>query len=291
MAIFGSIFALSCALTWSLSVILFKKTGDDLNPIVLNLLKNCFGLALMVPTVCLIEDSFPVVPLRDLGILAVSGLLGIGLADAMVLKALKDIGASRMAVVECVYSPFVLLLSILFLGEALTPTRLIGGTMVVSALLLVSAPTAGAQAPRRSAGFLWGIAGLLATAAGIVMIKPLFATIPLFHIIVIRMVAGVVASLATFAFVQNKRAALGELLRVERKPLMLVACVLGTYVSMILWVAGFKYNDAGIAAVLNQTSTIFTVLFASFFLKERMSPAKWTAAALAAAGVVTMTVL
>lgn len=290
----GNIFAVSCAITWSLSVILFKKTGDNLHPVLLNLLKNLFGLLLIIPTIYFVEGTLSLsLTDHDLIVLLISGFLGIGFADAMILKALKDIGASRMAIVECTYSPFVLLLSIAFLGESLSSTRLVGGALVVSALLLVSVPSAADGTPveirPKLSGFLWGIGGLLSMAAGIVMIKPLFATVPLFFVIGIRLGAGVVGSLVIFALVRDKRRHLADLRAAKQRGLIVSACVLSTYVSMMMWVAGYKYNDAGITAVLNQTSTIFTVLFASLFLRERMTPVKWTAAALASSGVMTMT--
>ena len=36
----GITLALTCAITWSLAVVLFKKSGDSLHPILLNLLKT-----------------------------------------------------------------------------------------------------------------------------------------------------------------------------------------------------------------------------------------------------------
>ena len=44
--------------------------------------------------------------------------------------------------------------------------------------------------------------------------------------------------------------------------------LLGSYVSMILWLAGYKLTDASIASVLNETAGAFIVLFAWLFLKE-----------------------
>ena len=39
----------------------------------------------------------------------------------------------------------------------------------------------------------------------------------------------------------------------------------------LFWLAGFKYTEASTASVLNETSTIFIVLMAWVFLKERLS--------------------
>src|SRR5690606_5826922 len=91
-------------------------------------------------------------------------------------------------------------------------------------------------------GMLYGVAGLFAMAAGIVMIKPLFERVPLFWIICIRLAAGVAASAALFFMLRHRRSLIATLARTERKTTLIVACVLSTYVSMIFWVAGYKYN-------------------------------------------------
>jgi drug/metabolite transporter (DMT)-like permease len=50
------------------------------------------------------------------------------------------------------------------------------------------------------------------------------------------------------------------------------------------WLAGFKYSQAGIAALLNQTSTVLVVLFAAAFLQEPLTKVKLLAVALAFSG-------
>jgi len=45
-----------------------------------------------------------------------------------------------------------------------------------------------------------------------------------------------------------------------------------------------KYTNTGVAAILNQTSTIYILLFATLFLREPFSRRKATACGLASAG-------
>jgi drug/metabolite transporter (DMT)-like permease len=53
---------------------------------------------------------------------------------------------------------------------------------------------------------------------------------------------------------------------------------------MTLWVAAFKYTSVNSAAILNQTSTIFIVILAAIFLKERFTRRLFIATILAIAG-------
>ena len=58
----------------------------------------------------------------------------------------------------------------------------------------------------------------------------------------------------------------------------------GTFLSVIFWLAGFKYTLAGRAAIYNQLSTIFIILLASVFLNQQMTKRKWVAVSLALMG-------
>lgn len=285
----GELIALGCALIWSLAVICFKIVGEDAHPIILNFCKNWLGAILLVPTVLLIDGPMQVMPnYGSLALLIVSGFIGIGVADYFVLRGLAKINASRFAIVECAYSPAVILLSVLFLGESFGIYRFFGASLVLLAIVLVSIKPDPASGPLSKEGFLYCIAGIFSMAVGIVMIKPIFDEIPLFWIIQIRLAAGAVGSTFLLATVTNRREKLKAILLVERKVIFFLACFLSTYVSMILWVAGYKYNDATVAAVLNQTATIFTVLLAAMFLKERLNIRSVIATALAVVGVLIM---
>jgi drug/metabolite transporter (DMT)-like permease len=55
------------------------------------------------------------------------------------------------------------------------------------------------------------------------------------------------------------------------------------------WIAGMKFTDTGTAAILNQTSTIFILVFASLFLHEPFTLRRSIAAALAFAGILMVT--
>ncbi len=302
----GIFFAISCAITWAAAVVLFKTASEEIHPFIINACKNWVGTLLMIPTVLLFSNfSFSGIAPMDWLLLVVSGVLGIGLADALILKALEAIGASKFAVVECAYSPLVIIVAIVHLGESLSPVQAAGVALVLGAIFVISVPNPAvlltmldeesvqvakaAKLRRTRIGIVLGVIGFFAMAIGITVVKPLFARIPLLDIILIRLFAGSIASLI---FIKAMGIPLGQLKQfftIEKKLPLYLACVLSTYVSMIFWVAGFKYNDVSIAAVLNQTSTVFTVLFAAIFLKEKLTKKVLTAVGMALVGVLIVT--
>ena len=114
----GEFFALSSALTWALAVILLRRSGETLPAFELNLFKNCFGLTLMIPTILLVDGwVLPDYTAMELLLVFVSGLFGIAVADTWYLNALNIMGASRTGIVSSLFSPFVIFLSVIFLGE------------------------------------------------------------------------------------------------------------------------------------------------------------------------------
>lgn len=50
--------------------------------------------------------------------------------------------------------------------------------------------------------------------------------------------------------------------------LLLLAAFVGQCLAMVLWLAGYKYTQASIAAVLNETASVFIVLLAWLWLRE-----------------------
>ena len=60
--------------------------------------------------------------------------------------------------------------------------------------------------------------------------------------------------------------------------------LLGTYLSVIFWLSGFKYTLASRAAIYNELSTIMIIILASIFLKESMTKQKWIAIIFAVSG-------
>ncbi|WP_141734736.1 DMT family transporter [Oligoflexus tunisiensis] len=288
----GNLLAIACAVVWSLSIILLKKSGARIHPLALNLGKNVIGLVLLLLTAFIVEGGVMVPPPRETALLLLSGFLGIGIADGFVLRAMQHLHASHVGIIECLFAPFVIILSVLFLGEKPTVTMLIGGTLIVAAMLFVnpSPSTADTQAPaRKSRGILLMSFGLFLMALGIILIKPLFASTSLISLVTIRMVAGVVGSALIFGAIGERRARFREFFTAPHKVALICGCFLSAYVSIILWVAGYKYLQASVAALLNQTSTIFTLIFAVIFLQEKLTRSKVIAIFLAMSGAALIT--
>jgi len=281
------------ALFWAGAIILFRVVGRDIHPLAVNLFKNGLAVVLLSATMIVLgRPLLPVLPLTAYAVFFLSGILGIAVADTLVLVSLNKLGAEIFAIIDCGYSPFVIGLSFLFLAERLTPLQLLGAGLIVLAVLLVGGIKADAQIPRRDlmTGIAVGLVSVLFMAGGIVMVKPWLSETPLLWSSLMRMVGGTVG-VGLVLLVHPRRAALLRPLRsLPALKLLVPASILATYLSNLCWIGGMALTAASVASVLNQTSTIFIFILAAIFLKERITPLKLAAVILAFAGAILVSV-
>ncbi len=283
----GEILALASGLAWAVAVVLFRVSGRSIHPVGLNLGKNVLGLVLIVPTLLLLgEPLAPAVPASATGLLLLSGVLGIAVSDTLFFNALNRLGASLTAIVDCFYSPFVIALSFLLLGERLTLVQLAGAALVVSAILTVSKEGKIEKlAPKDlAAGIAYGIAAMFFTALGIVMVKPVLDEVSIFWATLVRMAGGTAALALLLPALKTRRAVVAPLFDRRNWKALVPAAFFGSYLSLILWTGGMKYAKASVAAVLSQLNTIFIVVIAAIFLRERLTGWKALAVVLAFVG-------
>jgi drug/metabolite transporter (DMT)-like permease len=145
-------------------------------------------------------------------------------------------------------------------------------------------PPPGRNARDITIGVVLGALAMVAMAVGVVLIKRLLDTTPVLWASLVRLFVGGVGLLPWLA-VRRARADIAAIMRPSRAwRYALPASVLGSYVAMVAWIGGMKYAQASVAAVLNQMSTIFILLFAALMLKEPLTPRRIIAVAMAFAG-------
>lgn len=294
MSSLGELLALVSGLFWAGAVILFKVTGRDVPPLGLNLFKNALGLVLMTLTMLLAGQTvLPRFGAGDYFLILASGALGIALADTLYLSSLNVLGASPASVVAALYSPFVIILSLTLLDERLGPGRTAGVVLILAAVLIISYHKSGQPLPKKKlwTGIALGVLAQLLTALSIVMIKRRLEALPLLWATNVRIAGGLVFLLPIILLHPESRGLLRPLLRRSSWKAMVPASVLGTYLSILLWLGGMKYAQASVASALNQLSLVFVFLLAVLFLREKPAPLKVLAVALAAAGAVLTSLL
>jgi len=287
----GEILAIGCGMFWAMAVCLFKKSGETMRPMSLNLFKNTLAIGFFAITLAVLRQPLIIeAPPRDYVLVILSGVIGMTVADTLFLASLNRIGASLWGLVDCLYTPCVIVLAFFLLGEQLTWSNLVGASLIISAIFIAVVNVKelkGLHGDGFRSGVLMGVAAIVLMAFGGVMMKPVLeAGRPLVWVAQMRLIAGTIG-LVTIALIRRERWAIFAAMWPGRGWKYTVAgAFFGPYITILLWVAGMKYIQVSTAAILNQLSVLFIFVFAFFFLKEPLSVRRILALIVAFVGVI-----
>lgn len=281
----GDLYAILTAFCWSVAVVLFQVSTRKMGSNEINLLKNSIGFFGFALVMFFQKMGIPEFSTREIIVLVVSGALGIAGGDLFFLAYLRRIGAGLTAIVSTVYSPAVVIVAFFAFGETISLKGYIGGTLIITGIVVSYF-----RVPEHKdvkdlgIGIFYGILAQALTAVSVLMVKPVMAVHPIVSVAMIRLGTSVVLT-GVFLLIAKGGVNLIKVYKTGMTSLpLVVGAIFGTFLSVILWLAGFKYTLAGRAAIYNQLSTILIILFAAAILRERMTFRKWIAVALALMG-------
>jgi drug/metabolite transporter (DMT)-like permease len=289
----GDLFALGSALANSFAVIFMRVAGYQIPPLSLNFFRVCVGVVLTVLTLVVLGEPLLVaLPAVDYWRLIISAVLGIAVADTMIAASINRLGASVQALANCAYTPAITLVGFVMYGEMLNSWEIIGGLLVVSGVFVGAVM----KPETTSVKNLWMGIALAAGAhitmgVAILMVRDIYREVSLIWVSGFRLS---IAALAIWVFAQIRypRQLRSELLLGFVRPDMwrslIPMAVLGPYVAMLCWIAGFKYLEAGRAAIYNQMATVFIILLAYFLLGEKITARKMLGVVLALIGAMVV---
>lgn len=291
----GEVYALLAALTWAVGLVLFRQSGQYVSAVAMNLFKNVVALLLLGLTLAFVPSGLQIAPehvARDVLLLALSGIVGIALADTAFFYALRQVGVGIISIVDCLYTPFVIIFAWLLLGERLVGIQYLGVGLILGGILISTrhAPPAGCTRPQLLVGVAVAALSMALMAWGIVVIKPQLERWPTIPATAVRMLAGTLVLAALTPALSRPREVWIVFQPGPVWKTLLPGSLLGAYLALIFWVAGYQYTrEASVAAVLNQTTVIFSILLAWIFLREPLGGRKIAAVVLAVVGVVIVT--
>jgi drug/metabolite transporter (DMT)-like permease len=288
----GEIYSLSSAVIWALAVVMFRLSGLRVPPLALNLFKNTVAVVLFILTLALLgHEFFPDVRLIDYVLLAVSGALGLAIADTLYFRSLNLLGAGILSIVGCLYSPSVILFSVVLLGERPSAGDIAGAALILSSVVISSRikPPTGVTPRQLLWGILIGAVSVVCMGLGVAIAKPALDGSPVIWATALRLFTATVILAFITSLSAGGRARWACFRPSSAWKITLPASFVGAYLAMILWIAGIKYTLASVAAILNQTSIIFVLPFAFIVLGEQITSRKVLAVAIALAGVVLVT--
>lgn len=287
----GKFLALTCAFIWAFAVILFKRSGESIRPLALNLFKSSLAGIIMLPMWYLADKSMipPTVSWNDLAALAISGIVGVTVADTLFFVCLNKLGAGYYAIVDCAYSPSMILFSWLILGNPMTIVHILGASLVISGILVITFEKKFERhldARTLLIGSLAGVGAIVLMVVSIIAVKPLIDKHSALMIVECRMLPAVLALHVIALLRKDRRKIYSSLIGPQAFRHAVPGAILGNVLSMLAWIKAFQYTDMGSASILNQMTVIFVVILARLFLGETLNNRRLLATFLGFCGAV-----
>lgn len=179
MELAGYIAAALTSLCWSGTSIFFTLAGRRIGSNTVNQIRIVFAVSLLMAShLILLGTLWPLdASARQLGLLALSGLIGLALGDTCYFASLIVIGPKRAAVCMSLAPAATAILAWPMIGESLVPVVILGMAITISGVALAQGGAkkqkdlSGESASRLGFGVVLGLLGAFGQGAGIVVAK------------------------------------------------------------------------------------------------------------------------
>ena len=291
----GELAALGTACCWAIGSNLFAAAGQRMGSVVLNRLRITVAAFLLAITMIVVHGvPWPTwaTPLQ-IGLLALSGIIGFVFGDTYYFRSLVILGAGRAALIASLAPVFTAALGIPILGERLGRTALLGMALTLGGVAWVVATrqrtTSNHIEGSALTGVLAGVLGALGQAGGYVISKlalrdgldPLSATS-------VRIGAAVIGVWVLAAFGRSVRRSLQALKNARATAFMAGGAFAGPFLGVILSLTALKHTQAGIAASITAIYPVLTLLLSNRFHDERLDAKILFGAVIAILGVAVL---
>jgi drug/metabolite transporter (DMT)-like permease len=292
ISIAGASAALSAAILWAFSAILFEDIARKIAPARLNLLKGAIAIVLLAGTSVILGEAIPAVSKSEIAVLMISGVIGIAIGDTAYFQSVQKIGARRALTLFTLAPPMAALIALVFLGERLPLITWIGILLTAGGVMWVVTENTHAEKVKiakenLTAGILFGAFAALCQAAGVVMTRSVLTDTALTTLqsTIVRLLPALLALLVIIRLTPN-RLAQREVLRGNKKlwKMVFLSSIIGAYICLWLQQLAIENMPAGIAQTILSTSPIF-ILPMMLLRGEKVSLRATVGAAVAIFGV------
>ncbi|MCF6337873.1 MAG: DMT family transporter [Gammaproteobacteria bacterium] len=273
----GAVAALLSAFCWAVAAILFRRIGDRITAMGINLAKGLVAMFFMA--VLLLPGFYSGLASLDtnsIAALALSGIIGICFGDTLYFLALMRLGARRTLLLGSLIPIITALIAVIFLGEQISILAWLGMALAIAGVTYVlwqRAPRENTQHTREKyrSGLFFGVLFVVANALGIIATKVGVADIPALEATFVRQAFAIAGLTFWGLMVRDLLGWVTPLHEGKLLKVLLIASLIGALLGTWLSVVALKYTYAAVAATLNSTSPLFILPLAAFWLKEHVN--------------------
>lgn len=289
----GPAAALGAAMIWAFTSILFTAAGRNVVPAATNLFKTA-AATLLFAVALLFRDGLPFDPhldLRQILLLGLSGIVGLGIGDSFLFSGYQLLGTRRAMLVQSTHPIFGTLLAIVIFGELPTVLQFVGIAVVLAGVILVLGEPhrmRSVDPARRRRGILFCVFAALGQAVGAMLAKEALFEADAFGATQIRVLGGALGLIA-FGLVRGE---LRSWVRGLCQPQVLwrvsAASVLGPFIAVFLMLYSIQNAPAGVALTLLATAPVWLLPLGAIFQKDHPSRQEVAGVLVALAGIAVL---
>ena len=285
--------ALGAALCWTFAALLAGDLSKQLGGITFNRLRNVGVFIALIIGVSL-AGLWPTIEAGHLGIILLSGLVGIAVGDSFLFATMKRLGPRRAQILYACNAPISVLLGIVFLNESLNWIGFSGICLVflgVVAAIVWGRPKTGSNplhAWEATEGVLlvaigMGLMSALGQSLGAIIIKPVLEA-GAHPMAVSALRVGVSAGMLT-ALYYMKRTEPRQTITRKQWLLSGLNGVLAIGIGVTLLLYAFSIGDVGIASILSSTQAVMMLPVIWWKTRQRPASGAWVGAFLVVIGM------
>lgn len=299
-AAWGLIAATTAAMFWAVSVVLYRRVGRVMPPVRLNMSKGLIAVVLLSIVLAVDWLAFGNQPWSmswgKLALMALSGVIGIGIGDTLFFAGLNRMGSRRMLLLFTVNPVITVLIAWARMSEPLTGLQILGIALTCGGVAWVIAERNSERSDGHvdPLGIVYGLGAATCQASGYLLSR---------HILLpggmtpaasawLRLLAGSLILIAFLPMDRWLKNAGGQdhhhpahPSKNQARVMFFVALLLGTVLGIWLMQISAKHADkAGVAATLLSTSPLFVLPIVAV-LGEHVSPRAILGALITIAGV------
>lgn len=264
----GILSSLLAAFGWAFAVSLFRKPILQHGAHAINLAK-CTIAAILLGITVLIAGQGGLL-FASLGwdwwTLVLSGVIGLTIGDTALFRAVVTLGPPKTLLLQTTVPMFTAVIAAVWMAERPTPAQIVGGVLVMAGVFIVIGEKPGGGWRRVPwSGVAAGMVYAICQAISIVMSKAGMESYPILAASFLRIGAAALGLMLLVPFLGSLRR-IAALVHAPDRRRIFGASFLGTYISILLMMAGVRFAPATLAAVLLSTTPIF-----SLFVDARMT--------------------
>ncbi len=269
MTVSGEFLALLSAVSWAFGVVVIRKSGHH-SATCQNLIRQFTALLIFAGILAICCRRWTPPSLTDFLTLAGSSFTGIVLAQTFFMKAMNLIGAGKTALIDSLYMPVTILLSLLFLNETISTFQIIGGSAMFISVIVITA--IGDRTPINLKGILFAVMAVFFSATGTILLKPLVNHLPVLEILFLRLLIAVpILSGVGVVRKGTRNSEIVATIRSRPGAFIIVGTLFSDIMAPFLWLFAIKNSSVVLTTMIGQLTTVFTVLFGVLLLHESVN--------------------